>query len=213
MNKIPFTSQNPYAFYAKTIDSYDTETNTREAKKRKKNKTQESLKEDWIFFSPPVCKWETPVWLTYSIHEASKWPFWHKNNVALRSVTLQPCDAVGCRCPNTGFLRHRCCFDTHKGKQKQNKTRARVRTKTKGKIQALSFFFLLFFKTGKNCVSVSTFFFSQVPVQTNEGVYYWEQNTQLHTSIPLQRPTSVCIFTHLDAYFKWCPVEQFGPNL
>lgn len=28
MNKIPFTSQNPYAFYAKTIDSYDTETNT-----------------------------------------------------------------------------------------------------------------------------------------------------------------------------------------
>lgn len=35
MNKIPFTSQNPYAFYAKTIDSYDTETNTREAKKKK----------------------------------------------------------------------------------------------------------------------------------------------------------------------------------
>lgn len=38
MNKIPFTSQNPYAFYAKTIDSYDTETNTRKAKKRKKIK-------------------------------------------------------------------------------------------------------------------------------------------------------------------------------
>lgn len=52
MNKIPFTSQNPYAFYAKTIDSYDTETNTREAKKREKNKTQESLKEDrLVFFS------------------------------------------------------------------------------------------------------------------------------------------------------------------
>lgn len=50
MNKIPFTSQNPYAFYAKTIDSYDTETNTREAKKREKNKTQESLKEDRLFF-------------------------------------------------------------------------------------------------------------------------------------------------------------------
>lgn len=50
MNKIPFTSQNPYAFYAKTIDSYDTETNTREAKKKRKNKTQESLKEDRLFF-------------------------------------------------------------------------------------------------------------------------------------------------------------------
>lgn len=37
MNKIPFTSQNPYAFYAKTMDSYDTETNTRKANKKKKN--------------------------------------------------------------------------------------------------------------------------------------------------------------------------------
>lgn len=44
MNKIPFTSQNPYAFYAKTIDSYDTETNTRKAKKKKK-----SLKKDFFF--------------------------------------------------------------------------------------------------------------------------------------------------------------------
>lgn len=80
MNKIPFTSQNPYAFYAKTIDSYDTETNTREAKKIGKKKTQKSLKEDrfffcCFFFPPPVCKWETPVWVTYSIHEASKLPF------------------------------------------------------------------------------------------------------------------------------------------
>lgn len=41
MNKIPFTSQNPYAFYAKTIDSYDTETNTREAKKRKEKKKKQ----------------------------------------------------------------------------------------------------------------------------------------------------------------------------
>lgn len=43
-------------------------------RQKKKNKTQESLKEDQLFF-PPVCKWETPVWLTYSIHEASKLPF------------------------------------------------------------------------------------------------------------------------------------------
>lgn len=43
MNKIPFTSQNPYAFYAKTIDSYDTETNTRKAKKERKKKKQESF--------------------------------------------------------------------------------------------------------------------------------------------------------------------------
>lgn len=55
MNKIPFTSQNPYAFYAKTIDSYDTETNTREAKKREKNKTQESLKEDRLVFFFSSC--------------------------------------------------------------------------------------------------------------------------------------------------------------
>lgn len=42
-------------------------------KKREKNKTQESLKEDRLFcFFPPVCKWETPVWVTYSIHEASE---------------------------------------------------------------------------------------------------------------------------------------------
>lgn len=41
MNKIPFTSQNPYAFYAKTIDSYDTETNTREAKTKEKKKKKE----------------------------------------------------------------------------------------------------------------------------------------------------------------------------
>lgn len=40
MNKIPFTSQNPYAFYAKTIDSYDTETNTRKAKKRRKKRKE-----------------------------------------------------------------------------------------------------------------------------------------------------------------------------
>lgn len=40
MNKIPFTSQNPYAFYAKTMDSYDTETNTR--KKRKKGEVKET---------------------------------------------------------------------------------------------------------------------------------------------------------------------------
>ena len=59
MNKIPFTSQNPYAFYAKTIDSYDTETNTREAKKKRKKK-QESFKKRTFFF-PPVCKCETPV--------------------------------------------------------------------------------------------------------------------------------------------------------
>jgi RecB family exonuclease len=38
MNKIPFTSQNPYAFYAKNIDGYDTETNTRKAKKNKKKR-------------------------------------------------------------------------------------------------------------------------------------------------------------------------------
>lgn len=47
MNKIPFTSQNPYAFYAKTIDSYDTETNTREAKKKKET----SLLKRGPFFS------------------------------------------------------------------------------------------------------------------------------------------------------------------
>lgn len=58
MNKIPFTSQNPYAFYAKTIDSYDTETNTRKAKR--KEKKEKSLLKRGPFF-PPVCKWETPV--------------------------------------------------------------------------------------------------------------------------------------------------------
>lgn len=46
MNKIPFTSQNPYAFYAKTIDRYDTETNTRKAKKKEKK----SLLKRIIFF-------------------------------------------------------------------------------------------------------------------------------------------------------------------
>lgn len=78
MNKIPFTSQNLYAFYAKTIDSYDTETNTR-GKKEEKKKTQKSLKEDqllffFLFFSffPPICNGKTPVGVTYSIHEASK---------------------------------------------------------------------------------------------------------------------------------------------
>lgn len=50
MNKIPFTSQNPYAFYAKTIDSYDTETNTRKAKKKEK-KNQESFKKRTFFSS------------------------------------------------------------------------------------------------------------------------------------------------------------------
>lgn len=40
MNTIPFTSQNPYAFYAKTIDSYDTETNTRKAKKERKERNK-----------------------------------------------------------------------------------------------------------------------------------------------------------------------------
>ena len=30
MNKIPFTSPNPYAFYAKDIDSYSTENTTKE---------------------------------------------------------------------------------------------------------------------------------------------------------------------------------------
>lgn len=51
MNKIPFTSQNPYAFYAKTIDSYDTETNTREAikEKKKKKRNKSLLKEDHFF--------------------------------------------------------------------------------------------------------------------------------------------------------------------
>lgn len=60
MNKIPFTSQNPYAFYAKTIDSYDTETNTRKAKKERKKRNKSLLKRGPFFF-PPVCKWETPV--------------------------------------------------------------------------------------------------------------------------------------------------------
>lgn len=53
MNKIPFTSQNPYAFYAKTIDSYDTETNTRKAKKKKKKgkkRKEESFKKRTFFF-------------------------------------------------------------------------------------------------------------------------------------------------------------------
>lgn len=59
MNKIPFTSQNPYAFYAKTIDSYDTETNTRKAKGKKKK--EKSLLKRGPYFFPPVCKWETPV--------------------------------------------------------------------------------------------------------------------------------------------------------
>lgn len=53
MNKIPFTSQNPYAFYAKTIDSYDTETDTRESKKRKEKKEVKSFKRGP---SPPVCR-------------------------------------------------------------------------------------------------------------------------------------------------------------
>lgn len=53
MNKIPFTSQNPYAFYAKTIDSYDTETNTRKAKKeRNKTETRVFLKRGPFFFLP-----------------------------------------------------------------------------------------------------------------------------------------------------------------
>lgn len=59
MNKIPFTSQNPYAFYAKTIDSYDTETNTRKAKKERKKINKSLLKRGQFF--PPDCKWETPV--------------------------------------------------------------------------------------------------------------------------------------------------------
>ena len=50
MNKIPFTSQNPYAFYAKTIDSYDTETNTREAKKKKEKRNKSLLKRGLFFF-------------------------------------------------------------------------------------------------------------------------------------------------------------------
>jgi len=48
MNKIPFTSQNPYAFYAKTIDSYNTETNTRKAKKERKERNK-SFKKRNIF--------------------------------------------------------------------------------------------------------------------------------------------------------------------
>lgn len=51
MNKIPFTSQNPYAFYAKkTIDSYDTETNTRKGGKKKKEKGNKSLLKRRPFF-------------------------------------------------------------------------------------------------------------------------------------------------------------------
>lgn len=49
MNKIPFTSQNPYAFYAKTIDRYDTE------EYKESNKTKSIKKERGPFFSPPVC--------------------------------------------------------------------------------------------------------------------------------------------------------------
>jgi hypothetical protein len=45
MNKIPFTSQNPYAFYAKTIDRYDTE------KYKESNKTKSIKKEDLVFSS------------------------------------------------------------------------------------------------------------------------------------------------------------------
>lgn len=55
MNKIPFTSQNPYAFYAKTIDSYDTE----QTQERAKRKERKSLLKRGPF--PPVCKWETAV--------------------------------------------------------------------------------------------------------------------------------------------------------
>lgn len=51
MNKIPFTSQNPYAFYAKTIDSYDTETNTRKAKEKNKEEDMKSLLKRGPFFS------------------------------------------------------------------------------------------------------------------------------------------------------------------
>lgn len=90
MNKIPFTSQNPYAFYAKTIDSYDTETNTREAKKGKKE--QVFSKGDSF---PPVFKWEKTVLVTYSFDEASK--FHHFECCC--SATVQPCNAVGRRCP------------------------------------------------------------------------------------------------------------------
>lgn len=51
MNKIPFTSQNLYAFYAKTIDGYDTETNTR-GKKEKKIRHKSLLKRTdcFLFF-------------------------------------------------------------------------------------------------------------------------------------------------------------------
>lgn len=59
MNKIPFTSQNPYAFYAKTIDSYDTETN--EKKERKGGKRNKSLLKRGPLSFPPVCKRETHV--------------------------------------------------------------------------------------------------------------------------------------------------------
>lgn len=44
MNKIPFTSQNPYAFYAKTIDRYDTE------EYKESNKTKSIKKERGPFF-------------------------------------------------------------------------------------------------------------------------------------------------------------------
>lgn len=73
MNKIPFTSQNPYAFYAKTIDSYDTETNTGKAKRKEKQRKESFKKRTFLF--PPVCKWETPVQVTYSIlHEYMRLP-------------------------------------------------------------------------------------------------------------------------------------------
>lgn len=101
MNKIPFTSQNPYAFYAKTIDSYDTETNTREAKKGKKE--QVFSKGDSF---TPVFKWETPVLVTYSFDEASKFHHFECCLLQCDCAAMQCCRAPAPRTLALGLSTH-----------------------------------------------------------------------------------------------------------
>lgn len=161
MNKIPFTSQNPYAFYAKTIDSYDTETNTRQAKRKKALKRR-------LFSFPPVFKWETPVLVTV----LTRLP----NSTVLTPgccslqrdcAAMQCCQALVPRAHALGFLR-RTHAHTH-----TDKNGTRVIRKPKHKLQAYSYF-----KTAKynwHMENMNTFFriidISQVPVQINKGTF------------------------------------------
>lgn len=165
MNKIPFTSQNPYAFYAKNIDSYDTETNTREAKKGKKNKSFQRR----FFFSSWLQMGNTCF--GNSFDEASEF---HRFDTRVLFAAARLCShamlsSAGAQSSRFGLFK--TCTDKHT-RTHTDKNGTRVIRKPKHKLQAYSYF-----KTAKynwhhgKHMSFRIIDISQVPVQINKGIF------------------------------------------